>query len=155
MRTAIVSDLHLGSGFGEDLLRDAGIRRVLIDELAGADRLVLLGDVVELRELPLPTAMESARPFFEELGEAMAGKPVVVVPAPLPPPPPPRPRTAPPPPARPAPGPAPPRRGAARARTPRAGGRRGRKPDRRLAGRRFAGALLPGDLAVRGRLGQP
>jgi predicted phosphodiesterase len=80
MRTAIVSDLHLGSAFGEDLLRDAGIRRVLIDELADADRLVLLGDVIELRELPLPTAMENARAFFEELGEAMAGRPVVLVP---------------------------------------------------------------------------
>ena len=38
MRTAIVSDLHLGSGFGEDVLRDAEIRRVLLDELAGADK---------------------------------------------------------------------------------------------------------------------
>jgi hypothetical protein len=80
MRTAIVSDLHLGSGFGEDLLRDAGIRRALLEELAGAERLVLLGDVLELRELPLATVLESARPFFEELGEAMAGRPVVLVP---------------------------------------------------------------------------
>jgi 3',5'-cyclic AMP phosphodiesterase CpdA len=80
MRTAIVSDLHLGSGFDEDLLRDAEIRGVLLAELATADRLVLLGDVIELRELPLPTVMESARPFFEELGEAMAGRPVVLVP---------------------------------------------------------------------------
>jgi hypothetical protein len=80
MRTAIVSDLHLGSGFGEDLLRDAAIRRVLLDALAGADRLVLLGDVVELRELPLATALEAARPFFEEIGEAMAGRRVVLVP---------------------------------------------------------------------------
>lgn len=80
MRTAIVSDLHLGSGFGEDLLRDAEIRRVLLKEIAGADRLVLLGDAIELRELPLATAMASARPFFEELGKAMAGRPVVLVP---------------------------------------------------------------------------
>jgi hypothetical protein len=80
MRTAIVSDLHLGSGFGEDLLRDDGIRRVLLDTLAGADRLVLLGDVVELREVPLATALESARLFFEELGEAMAERPVLLVP---------------------------------------------------------------------------
>ncbi len=76
MRTAIVSDLHLGSGFGEDLLRDAAIRRVLLDELAEAERVVLLGDVLELRELPLAAVLESARPFFEELGEAMAGPPV-------------------------------------------------------------------------------
>ncbi len=80
MRTAIVSDLHLGSGFGEDLLREAEIRRVLFEHLAGADRLVLLGDALELRELPLATAMERARPFFEELGKAMAGRPVVLVP---------------------------------------------------------------------------
>lgn len=80
MRTAIISDLHLGSGFGEDLLRDAAIRRVLLEELAPADRLVLLGDVIELRELPLATAMQSARPFFEELGEAMAGRPIIFVP---------------------------------------------------------------------------
>lgn len=80
MRTAIVSDLHLGSGFGEDLLRDAGIRRLLLGRLAEADRVVLLGDVIELRELPLPTVLEAARPFFEELGETMAGRPVILLP---------------------------------------------------------------------------
>jgi Calcineurin-like phosphoesterase len=80
VHTAIVSDLHLGSGFGEDLLRDAEVRRVLLEELSSAERLVLLGDVLELRELPLATVLESARPFFEELGEAMAGRPVVLVP---------------------------------------------------------------------------
>src|SRR4029077_12772351 len=80
MRTAIVSDLHLGSAFGEDLLRDAGIRRILLDELSSAERVVLLGDVLELRETPLAAALESARPFFEEWGEAMNGRPVVLVP---------------------------------------------------------------------------
>lgn len=80
MRTAIVSDLHLGSAFGEDLLRDQAIRRMLLEEVAGADRLVLLGDVLELRELPLPAVLDRARPFFEELGEAMAGRPVLLVP---------------------------------------------------------------------------
>ncbi|HEX5763421.1 MAG TPA: metallophosphoesterase [Solirubrobacterales bacterium] len=80
MRTAIVSDLHLAHAHGEDLLRDAGIRRVLLDEIADADRLVLLGDVLELRELPLPAVLEAVRPFFEDLGEAMAGREVVFVP---------------------------------------------------------------------------
>jgi Calcineurin-like phosphoesterase len=78
--TAIVSDLHLGSAYGEDLLRDAGIRRALLDEIAAADRVVLLGDVIEMRELPLPAALEAARPFFEDLGEAIAGREVVIVP---------------------------------------------------------------------------
>lgn len=80
MRTAIVSDLHLGSAFGEDLLRDPGIRHVLLEEIGAADRLVLLGDVLELRELPLAVVLDAARPFFEELGEAMAGRSVILVP---------------------------------------------------------------------------
>jgi len=80
MRTAIVSDLHLGSAGGEDLLRDAAIRRILLEEIAGADRLVLLGDVLELRELRLPRVLEIAQPFFEDLGRAMAGRRVVLVP---------------------------------------------------------------------------
>jgi Calcineurin-like phosphoesterase superfamily domain len=80
MRTAIVSDLHLGSAFGEDLLRDAEIRRALLDELAGADRLVLLGDALELRELPLATVLAAARPFFEQLGETMRRRSVLLVP---------------------------------------------------------------------------
>jgi hypothetical protein len=80
MRTAIVSDLHLGSTFGEDLLRDAEIRRALLAEIEAADRVVLLGDVLELRELPLAPVLEAVRPFFEDLGEAMAGRRVVLVP---------------------------------------------------------------------------
>jgi hypothetical protein len=80
MRTAIVSDLHLGSGFGEDLLRDAEIRGLLLDKLASADRLVLLGDALELRELPLATVLGSAQDFFEEVGEAMTGRSVLLVP---------------------------------------------------------------------------
>ena len=46
MRTAIVSDLHLGSASGEDILRYPGIRSILLEEIRGADRIVLLGDVV-------------------------------------------------------------------------------------------------------------
>jgi len=80
MRTAIVSDLHLGSATGEDVARDPAIRRVLFDEIAGADRLVLLGDVLELRDLPLARVLTAVQPFFEGLGEAMAGRRVVLVP---------------------------------------------------------------------------
>jgi UDP-2,3-diacylglucosamine pyrophosphatase LpxH len=80
VRTAIVSDLHLGSAFGEDLLRDASIRTTLLEEIAGADRLVLLGDALELRELPLPAVLAGVRPFLQELGEAMAGREIVLVP---------------------------------------------------------------------------
>src|SRR3954454_22398006 len=80
MRTAIVSDLHLGAGTGEDLVSDPAIRAVLLGRIASADRLVLLGDMLELRDFPLARVLELTEPFFIELGEAMAGRRVVLVP---------------------------------------------------------------------------
>jgi hypothetical protein len=80
VRTAIVSDLHIGSASGEDLLRDRGMRELLLGEISGADRVVLLGDVVELRDLPVAEALAAARPFFEQLGAALPGADVVLVP---------------------------------------------------------------------------
>ena len=60
--TAIVSDLHLGLVSGGDVLRDPEVRRVLLEEIAGADRVVLLGDVVELRDLPLGPSLAPPGP---------------------------------------------------------------------------------------------
>jgi hypothetical protein len=80
MRTAIVSDLHLGAASGSDVLRDAAVRRLLLDEIGDADRVVLLGDVVELRDLPVGPALEAARPFFEDLGAALGDREVTIVP---------------------------------------------------------------------------
>jgi hypothetical protein len=80
MKTAIVSDLHLGLANGGDVLRDPEIRALLREELRGAERLVLLGDAVELRERPLGAAFEHALPFFAELGEALGDVEVVLVP---------------------------------------------------------------------------
>jgi hypothetical protein len=80
MRTAIVSDLHLGLVAGGDVLRDPETRTLLLERLADADRVVLLGDVVELRDLALGPALAAARPFFEELGAAIGEAEVTVVP---------------------------------------------------------------------------
>jgi UDP-2,3-diacylglucosamine pyrophosphatase LpxH len=80
MRTAILSDLHLGAASGEDVLRDPALRRLLLEEIGEADRVVLLGDVVELRDLALGVALDSARPFFAELGEALGEREVTIVP---------------------------------------------------------------------------
>ncbi|MCW3024519.1 MAG: hypothetical protein JWR30_3841, partial [Conexibacter sp.] len=52
MRSLVVSDLHLGGRTGVDVLRDAGARAPLLAEVASADRLVLLGDTLELRHGP-------------------------------------------------------------------------------------------------------
>jgi hypothetical protein len=80
MRTAILSDLHLGASSGEDVLRDPTVRRLLIEELREADRVVLLGDAIELRDLPLGAALRAARPFFEDLGDALGEREVTLVP---------------------------------------------------------------------------
>ncbi len=80
MSTAIVSDLHLGSMLGTDLARDEAVRRVLLEEIGGAERVVLLGDTLELRDLPPPRILERAAPFFADLGEALGEVEVVIVP---------------------------------------------------------------------------
>ena len=80
MRTAVVSDLHLGVLAASDVARDGKPLEALAEAVADADRLVLLGDIVELRERPLAQALETARPLLEAVGRAMAGRPVVLVP---------------------------------------------------------------------------
>ncbi len=52
---------------------------MLIEALKNVERLVLLGDVLELRHGPRRDALAAARPFFEELGRAFAGREIVVV----------------------------------------------------------------------------
>lgn len=80
MRTLVVSDLHLGDRRGLDVLRDAARRAPLIAALAGVDRLVLLGDVVELRQGRQGEALAAAWPALAALGTALAGREVVLVP---------------------------------------------------------------------------
>src|SRR6188472_1818609 len=80
MSTAIVSDLHLGIGSGTDVARLPAVRERLAELVAGADRLVLLGDTLELRERPVGQVLERAEPVLRAIGDAAAGKPVVLVP---------------------------------------------------------------------------
>jgi predicted phosphodiesterase len=80
MVTAIVSDLHLGALGESDVARVPARRERLLQALAGADRVVLLGDVLELRHRPLAELLELVRPFFEEVGNVAAGRTVLIVP---------------------------------------------------------------------------
>jgi predicted phosphodiesterase len=80
MRAAVVSDLHLGTTKLPDVARRPEVRARLVEAVAGAETVVLLGDVLELRQQPLSDALAAARPFFEDLGRATEGKRVVLVP---------------------------------------------------------------------------
>lgn len=79
-KTVLLSDLHLASSGGIDLLRRPQFRQPLWEALEGADEVVLLGDAVELRDLPLAASIEAARPFFDELGEVLGDAQLIVVP---------------------------------------------------------------------------
>jgi hypothetical protein len=63
------------------VLRRPELRGLLLDALAGVDRLVLLGDVLELRHGPVADALDAARPVLTAVGEALGpGREVVIVP---------------------------------------------------------------------------
>jgi predicted phosphodiesterase len=78
MTTAVVADLHLGTPM--TVLERPHARARLVAELERADEAVLLGDVVDLRHAPLRVVLERARPVLEELGRALAGRRVTIVP---------------------------------------------------------------------------
>ncbi len=80
--TVLISDLHLGANSASDVLRRPALRERLLEAIAeaGAERLVLLGDTVELRDGPLGDSLAVCRDFFTAIGEAFAGNEVVLVP---------------------------------------------------------------------------
>ena len=80
MKTALVSDLHLGLSSRADLLRHESFRDLLIEATRDVDRLVLLGDAIETRDRPLPLTLDIISPFFEQIGDAFAGREIVLVP---------------------------------------------------------------------------
>ncbi|MGI8750290.1 MAG: metallophosphoesterase [Thermoleophilaceae bacterium] len=80
MSTAIVSDLHLSTVSGADMLRRPQARERLGEALSRADRVVILGDLLELRERRAEEALKVATPALEAIGEATAGRELVLVP---------------------------------------------------------------------------
>jgi len=77
--TLIVSDLHLGARTGIDLLRRERPRDALLEAVAEAERLVLLGDVLELRHGPARDALTAAAPILRALGDAMGARELLLV----------------------------------------------------------------------------
>ena len=80
VRAAVVSDLHLGLASGRDLLRREPVLDALTAAIADAEHLVLLGDLVELRERPVAQVLAEAVPVLRRIGAAAAGKRITIVP---------------------------------------------------------------------------
>jgi hypothetical protein len=81
MRTLVVSDLHLGARLRRDVLRRPAALEALLGALEGVERLVLLGDVVELLEGRPARALEVAEPVLRAIGGRLdRGAEVIVVP---------------------------------------------------------------------------
>ena len=80
MSTAIVSDLHLSTVSEADVLRRPQARERLGEALSRADRVVVLGDLLELRERRAEEALAIATPALEAIGESTAGRELVLVP---------------------------------------------------------------------------
>jgi hypothetical protein len=81
MRTLVVSDFHLGARLRRDVLRGGEALEALLGALDGVDRLVLLGDVVELLEHRPARAMEVAEPILRAIGGRLGSdREVIVVP---------------------------------------------------------------------------
>lgn len=80
MRTLVISDLHLGAGHGRAVLEDRKLVGTLAGSVATADRLVLLGDIIELRQGPLSDALAAASRVLPELvGGLGPGREVIVL----------------------------------------------------------------------------
>jgi predicted phosphodiesterase len=78
MTTVVLADLHLGGRM--TALHTPPVLERLLGELEGADQVVLLGDVLSLRDGPLADVLAASRAFFEGLGEAVGDGRIVVVP---------------------------------------------------------------------------
>ena len=75
----MISDLHLGSRNGVDVLRRPAARTALLEALEGVERLVVLGDLLELRHGPVRDALEVARPVLGAIGERLGAHAEVVL----------------------------------------------------------------------------
>lgn len=80
-RTLVISDLHIGARAAVSVLEREAPRELLLSELERVDRLVLLGDVVEMIEAQPRSAMAVAAPILRAIGKRLGDeRPIVLVP---------------------------------------------------------------------------
>ncbi|MBO0769397.1 MAG: metallophosphoesterase family protein [Solirubrobacterales bacterium] len=79
-QTLLISDLHLGHPSGLAVLeRPAPLER-LLSAIEQADRLVLLGDIIELRNSDAPEAMSRAEPVLRAVGRLPGSRELLLIP---------------------------------------------------------------------------
>jgi hypothetical protein len=80
VRTLVISDLHLGARLRSGVLHRRQPLEHLLGVLSGVDRLVLLGDVVELARGRELRALDAAEPILRAIGGALgrSGEAIVV-----------------------------------------------------------------------------
>jgi UDP-2,3-diacylglucosamine pyrophosphatase LpxH len=71
VKQLVLSDLHLGARSNTDLLRRPEMREPLLAALDDVDRVVLLGDALEMRDGPAHEPLGAARALFEDLGRVL------------------------------------------------------------------------------------
>ncbi|MBV9418120.1 MAG: metallophosphoesterase family protein [Solirubrobacterales bacterium] len=79
MRTLVVSDLHLGASIQHSVLARPEPLERLLAAVDGVDRLVLLGDIVELLERDPARAMEAAEATLRAIGARVGREREVVL----------------------------------------------------------------------------
>lgn len=79
LRTLVISDFHLGNRLGRDVLRRPEPLRKLLAAVDGIDRLVLLGDVLELMSGRRRQSMSIAEPVLREIGARLGPRRQVVL----------------------------------------------------------------------------
>jgi UDP-2,3-diacylglucosamine pyrophosphatase LpxH len=79
VRTLVISDLHLGSRLGRDVLRHPEALNQLLAALDDVDRLVLLGDTIELAEGRPQQVMRAAEPVLRAIGARLGPEREVVL----------------------------------------------------------------------------
>jgi UDP-2,3-diacylglucosamine pyrophosphatase LpxH len=79
VRTLVISDLHLGQTGGVSVLALPRPLELLLDALPGYDRLVLLGDVIELSESHAAHSMPIAEPILRAVAAALRSDTEVIL----------------------------------------------------------------------------
>ena len=79
--TLLISDLHIGSRAHGGVLEQPEPLERLLEAIGRHDRLVLLGDALEIAEAKTENAMAAAEPIFRAIGATLgAGRTVLLVP---------------------------------------------------------------------------